>query len=260
MTGIRTWPWSASATELDAENIFAKTHPAVHHHLKQFETSLRSRQDQGSFWWELRSCDYYDILDAPKIVVQVIAYYSQFALDNAGYVVNDKVVLLPSADLYLLAILNSRVAWWVINRTFQHMKDEGINVNIQYLKKLPIPNASAALRANIVALSQRALVEGVSSQRAALESVTPTAHRCSAEKRPRAGAKKRWHRPSRWARTPSPPSTTSRRARHAVVCETSKASATSALVTPPLRSKRSWSTSIVVSRRLPRRRVAIGER
>lgn len=164
-----TWPWSSAATEDEAESVFAKTYPSVHQHLKKFETPLRARQDRGTYWWELRSCDYYDVLDAPKIVVQVIAYYSQFALDNHGHVVNDKVVLVPSADLYLLAILNSRIGWWIINRTFQHMKDEGINVNIQYLKKLPVPEAPERLRVEIVSLAQRMLGETAPSTRAALE-------------------------------------------------------------------------------------------
>lgn len=165
----RIWPWSSAATEDEAESVFAKTYPSVHQHLKKSEAALRARQDRGAYWWELRSCDYYDILKAPKIVVQVIAYYSQFALDEQGHVVNDKVVLVPSADLYLLAILNSRIGWWIINRTFQHMKDEGISVNIQYLKKLPVPEAPKELRAEIAGLAQRILGEDTASMRAALE-------------------------------------------------------------------------------------------
>jgi hypothetical protein len=62
---------------------------------------------------------------------------------------------VPSEDLYLLAVLNSRVTWWIINRTFQHMKDDGISVDVQFLLALPIPCADAPLRTDIESLANR---------------------------------------------------------------------------------------------------------
>ncbi|HJV26308.1 MAG TPA: N-6 DNA methylase [Aromatoleum sp.] len=165
----RTWPWSASATESDAEYVFAKTYPSVHQHLKKFEAALRSRQDRGVFWWELRSCDYYEVLDGPKLLVQCIAYYSQFALDQGGHAVNNKILIVPTDDLFLLAVLNSRVVWWIVNRTFQHMKDEGLSVDIQYLKKLPIPMVSSEQRDEIVRISEQIIREERAAVRARLE-------------------------------------------------------------------------------------------
>lgn len=165
----RTWPWTACPGESEAEGVFAKTHPSVYQHLKKFEGSLRSRQDRGTYWWELRSCDYYDILDGPKILVQCIAYHSQFALDHGGHVVNNKVLIVPSDDPFLLAVLNSRVVWWIVNRTFQHMKDEGLSVDVQYLKKLPIPVVSSELRAEISTIGEQIMRESRPSARAPLE-------------------------------------------------------------------------------------------
>jgi hypothetical protein len=164
----RTWPWSACTTEAEAESVFAKTHPSVHQHLKKFESALRTRQDRGAFWWELRACDYYDVLDGPKILVQCIAYYSQFALD-AGHVVNNKVLIIPSDDPFLLAVLNSRLVWWIVNRTFQHMKDEGLSVDVQYLKKLPIPVVPSDLRATIATLGIQIVSERDAAARARME-------------------------------------------------------------------------------------------
>jgi hypothetical protein len=145
----RTWPWSSAPNEAAAEAIFAQAYPSVHDHLKRFEERLRARQDKGEYWWELRACDYYDEFEKPKILVQCIAYYSQFAFDDGGHYINNKAILIPTDDLYVVAILNSRITWWIINRTFQHMKDEGLSVDVQFLKNLPIPNASEELRADI---------------------------------------------------------------------------------------------------------------
>jgi hypothetical protein len=151
----RVWPWSDSPNESAGEEVFASCYPSVHRHLKAFEEPLRKRADKGRFWWELRQCDYYEALDGPKIVVQCIAYFSQFALDREGQYLNNKVLFVPSEDLYLLAVLNSRVTWWIINRTFQHMKDDGISVDVQFLLALPIPGADAPLRTEIESLANR---------------------------------------------------------------------------------------------------------
>jgi len=149
----RSWPWSNAANEIDAETIFAATHPSVHAHLKQFEQPLRARQDKGKYWWELRACDYYEDFEKPKIIVQCIAYYSQFAFDEQGLYVNNKAIVIPTDDLYLLAILNSRIVWWIVNRTFQHMKDEGLSVDVQFLKRLPVPTVGEPLRSEIQSLA-----------------------------------------------------------------------------------------------------------
>jgi hypothetical protein len=149
----RLWPWSKAASEAEAETIFAATHPSVHAHLKHFEKALRARQDKGEYWWELRACDYYSDFDQPKIIVQCIAYYSQFAFDDRAHYVNNKAIVIPTDDLYLLAILNSRIIWWIVNRTFQHMKDEGLSVDVQFLKRLPVPAVDDDTRATIAQLA-----------------------------------------------------------------------------------------------------------
>jgi len=169
----RPWQWASAADEAEAEAIFAELHPSVHSHLKKFEQPLRARQDKGKYWWELRACDYYEAFEKPKILVQCIAYYSQFAFDTQSHYVNNKVIVIPTDDLYMLAILNSRVTWWIVNRTFQHMKDEGLSVDVQFLRCLPVPSVSDGLRAQIskVAhdLTTAAAAESGGNEIAALE-------------------------------------------------------------------------------------------
>ena len=162
------WPWSDAGDEQQAERVFASTHPAVHRHLKTYEEKLRVRSDKGVFWWELRSCDYYQAFEEPKIVVQCIAYFSRFALDTQGHIVNNKVLFLPTGDLYLLGILNSRISWWIINRTFQHMKDDGLSIDVQFLLALPVPVVPQALRNGIVEAVD-ALVNAGPSDAASIE-------------------------------------------------------------------------------------------
>jgi hypothetical protein len=164
----RSWPWSNAADEVEAESIFAQTYPSLHYHLKQFEEKLRKRTDKGTFWWELRACDYYDRLERPKIIVQFIAYYSQFALDTEGFYINNVVLFIPSGDLYLLAILNSRLVWWLMNRTLSPRKDGGRSVEVQRLLQIPVPLCDADLRAEIertaLALVTEPSIDGVQNE------------------------------------------------------------------------------------------------
>jgi hypothetical protein len=64
----RQWPWSEAGGK--AEAVFRKTFPSVYAHLAEYRDALRERQDQGRYWWELRSCDYLEEFDRPKLVWQ----------------------------------------------------------------------------------------------------------------------------------------------------------------------------------------------
>jgi hypothetical protein len=134
------WPWSASGT--DAEKVFKRTYPSLHRHMKSFEMPVRARQDQGTHWWELRSCDYYDKIESPKIVYQEIQFHSWFAIDEDAVYLNNLVHFLPVADWGLLAVLNSSLIWWYMEKTAPHKKDEAYALHGFYVETLPIVRAS----------------------------------------------------------------------------------------------------------------------
>lgn len=92
------WPW-ADEDEPEAERIFAHTFPSLHRHLKPLEARLRARQDRGRFWWELRSCSYYDRFEQPKILYQDMGYHCWFAFDDRGYLCNNTCYFLPTSQL-----------------------------------------------------------------------------------------------------------------------------------------------------------------
>jgi hypothetical protein len=159
----RRWPWSAMGSA-QAEAVFQDTYPGIHAYLKKFEDELRARQDKGEYWWELRPCDYYGDFEKNKLLVQCIAYYSQFAYDDEFFYVNNKVLVIPTGDLFLLAILNSRITWWIMNRTFQHMKDGGLSVDVQYLKRLPVPTVTDSMRAKFEEIARQCLDQSTAQE------------------------------------------------------------------------------------------------
>lgn len=151
------WEWSDAADDQVAETIFARTFPSVHHHLKPFEQRLRDRYDKGRFWWELRACDSYRAFLAPKINLQIIASSCEFGLDEDGHMLNNSAVFISSNDLFLLAVLNSRVTWWLISKIAQHMKDGGYRIDTQFLVKLPIPDCTETLADEIRSVCRKLL-------------------------------------------------------------------------------------------------------
>ena len=131
------WPWSAAKSK--AEEVFRKAFPSIYEHFLPFKKALIQRQDQGRYYWELRSCDYMSEFDKPKIAYQDLAWFSEFAQDPGERVPNNTVYILPSNDSKVLAVFNSSVLWWYMWRTAQHGKDEVLRLFTEYVENLPIP-------------------------------------------------------------------------------------------------------------------------
>ncbi|MGA9623324.1 MAG: N-6 DNA methylase [Bryobacteraceae bacterium] len=106
----------AAASEREAWNWLKKEYSPVACHLEPFADAARKRQDKGDFWWELRACDYYDVLDGAKIVYPDIAKGPRFFLDTAGTYIANTAYCLGSDDPYLLGILNSKLFWFAIGK------------------------------------------------------------------------------------------------------------------------------------------------
>ena len=103
------------------------------------EDKLRKRSDQGRFWWELRSCAYYDHSERPKLIYQVIQFHPAYGLDRTGYFLNDKGLFLGGDDPWLVAAPNSPAMWWHNWRYLVHMKDEALDPSGDKIVHVPIP-------------------------------------------------------------------------------------------------------------------------
>lgn len=152
----RKWPWSAQTTIEAARSKFAAHLPAVHEHLSQYEDRLIARQDKGVFWWELRSCTYYDVFERPsKLIHTDITWRSQFAVDaTQAYLVNTAYVW-PISDPWILAVLNSPTLWPYMWRNAMHGKDEALRLIFSFVETIPIAQATESIRAHVDAATTR---------------------------------------------------------------------------------------------------------
>jgi hypothetical protein len=129
-------------SERDAWAWFSKEYKPIAKHLESFVDAAKHRQDQGEFWWELRPCDYYPALENPKIIYPDIAKHPRFFFDTTAIYIANTAYCLGTDDLYLLGILNSKVAWFAISKAsipFGTRAGEfRYRLIYQYMEKLPI--------------------------------------------------------------------------------------------------------------------------
>ncbi len=160
-SGDHPWPWADAGEK--AEEVFAKTYPAIYAHLQPFRDGLIKRQDQGRYWWELRTCAYWDRFDKPKVLYQDITWQPQMCFDAGDTLSNNTVYFLPSDDLWLMAVMNAPISWWFAWRKAQHGKDEALRFFTEFVEGFPIPRPTDVQRATAEASVQR-LIE-VADQR-----------------------------------------------------------------------------------------------
>ena len=123
----------------DAWAWFQSSHPAVASYLSQFANDAQKRSDMGDYWWELRSCAYYDEFEQPKLMLPDISLRGNFMLDETGgiYCVNTAYIL-GSADLFLLGILNSSLVTFFYKHISPAYRGGYLRFIYQYLIQIPI--------------------------------------------------------------------------------------------------------------------------
>ena len=142
-------------------------HPALMRHLSAHEARAKKRVDKGEHWWELRACAYYDEMAGAKIVYPDISMARRATLDERGVFLTNSAYFIPSDDLVLLAILNSRLAFYWMKQHASVLGDADAGGRIRWFQrsvgKFPVPlarqggKADRKLRGEIAALARRML-------------------------------------------------------------------------------------------------------
>ena len=157
----RRWPWSNAKNDSEAEQIFAQTYPAVYQHLSSYRDKLITRDDRGKFYWELRSCAYYNEFEKPKIIYPHIAKSLYIYYDTAKIFGVNTIYFMPTSDLSLLAILGSRLFDWYARHKFQTLQDPWSGGSLLFKKvnmeKVPIADRTPAQKAELSRLVEQIL-------------------------------------------------------------------------------------------------------
>jgi len=116
-----------------------ENYPAITEHLNPFKKKAMKRLDKGEYWWELRACDYYAEFEKPKIIYQVFQVNPCFIYDTDNHFTNNSIWIIPTNDKKLLAILNSKLGWYLISKNCTQIQN-GYQLIFKYLEKVVISN------------------------------------------------------------------------------------------------------------------------
>ena len=127
---------------------FKENHPSIYSYLINTENELSKnrsknikglykRDDQGDYWWELRSCKYMDDFMKQKLIWTPVNSEYKFTIIPEGYFFNNSIFMITGEDLYYLCgILNSDLYQKYFEMVFTNGSyNYGSAANI---KKLPI--------------------------------------------------------------------------------------------------------------------------
>ncbi len=171
-----------------------KKYPAIERHLQSFKTKLQNRATKQR-WYELQQPQlaFAKYMDGPKIIFPDIATEPRFALDDAGFYSSNTTYFIPLKDLYLLALLNSKVGEFYFKKVCAGL--EGKNETYlrffgQYLEGFPVrmvdlsDSVDKALHDQVVSLVERMLATKGELNKAKTESETTRLEReCEALER-----------------------------------------------------------------------------
>jgi TaqI-like C-terminal specificity domain len=136
-------------------------YPAVKEHLEQWKKDLTSKQISSSpkgkkpkqyQWYEIpNELSYYQYFETPKIIYPNTSRKSCFAFDTKNYYLGNTVSFIAKNDLFLIAILNSSIAWDYFKNSSSYLK-EALRLSTDVVGKLPIPTVTQLERKAIETL------------------------------------------------------------------------------------------------------------
>jgi len=149
--------WTDKQTESENKwKWFSNEYPVIAEHLFQFRERAVKRYDQGKYWWELRACDYYDQFETKKIMYQVFQVKPCFTYDVRDSFSNNSIWIIPNGDKVLLAILNSKVGWFLVSNFCTQIRN-GYQLILKYFGRIPLPSVENKLKSQIKSLVDQIL-------------------------------------------------------------------------------------------------------
>lgn len=132
-------------------------YPAIRDWLLPFKDKLEKRATKQE-WFELQQAQeaYAPHFAAPKISYPHFNSDRNFSFEQLGAFSNDKSYMVPSSELELLALLNSRVLWFVLSSMSPPVRGGYHELRVQYVETMPIPSWNGAQKQQLQALVQNA--------------------------------------------------------------------------------------------------------
>ena len=138
--------------------------PRAWAHLHRWEEELRKRESNAfddDAWYRFGRSQNIDKQDIEKLIVPRLVQHIKCSLDGDARFCLDNVDvggIVPAAEAeptYLMAVLNAPVCDYVFRIISKRFQNDYRSANKQFIAPLPIPNATAEVRADIATRAQR---------------------------------------------------------------------------------------------------------
>ncbi len=139
-------------------------YPVIRDYLNQYRETLESRASGNYEWYEIQAnTAYYLDFDKPKIIYPDTAKSLYACYDTTKSFGLNTIHFIPTNDLSLLAILNSKLFDWYARHKFQSINDpwEGGRLRFfaQYMEKVPIADRTEAQKTALSRLVKKILAD-----------------------------------------------------------------------------------------------------
>ena len=131
------------------KGITINEYPAILRHLENHRDVLSERPGKQE-WYELSiSLDKSHRFSQPKLVCPNLYNHQTFAVDTAGFYCGDTCYLIPTEELWLCGLLNSRVVEWFYSQESNQLTIDYLRARSGYIQQIPIPDLTSTQKALI---------------------------------------------------------------------------------------------------------------
>lgn len=130
-------------------------YPAIRDWLLQFKPNLEKRATKQE-WFELQQAQlaYHEKFESAKIVWPHFQLERSFAIDSAGFFLNNKCFFVASDEVPLLALLNSTCLWFQLVSLARLKRGSYIEAEAQFVDRLALPSISKGERGKLARLGE----------------------------------------------------------------------------------------------------------
>jgi len=154
-------PWKGAENPWEK---FSETYPALAMYfegLKEIKDKkgvshwqrLKERDDQGRYFWELRSCAYWETFEQPKIIYPDIYEHQSFMCDTSGSYLVNTLYFIPTEETWMAALLNTDLIEYFYALVSNKARGGYLRAFSDYIQQIPIPPATPAEKARLSTLA-----------------------------------------------------------------------------------------------------------
>ena len=124
-------------------------YPAIRKHLEKYRSALSKRAGKQK-WYELPATKSgAEHFVQTKLVCPNSYDHQTFAVDTDGFYCGDTCYLIPTEEMWLCGLLNSRAVEWFYSQTSKQLTGDYLQARSRYIQEIPIPDLTSGQKAGI---------------------------------------------------------------------------------------------------------------